>query len=295
MKLSYIYSMLIALLTLGAARAQQDPRYTFYRYNMNLINPAYAGAGEHTEVGLDVRSQWANVQGAPETQSIFFGTPLGKGVGLGLSIINDKTFIESQVWLALDLSYRLKLSQGTDLFFGIKAGVNSYNANTDGLITYGIQSDASLMNIDGSFNPNIGTGIYLKSHAFFASLSVPKILSPDRLEDKNGLAKLGKDKVHVYAAAGYDFVISSTFVFKPSIILRYVDAAPLSVELTAAITLGERFEVGTAYRLDESASGFFIFKISNWLNLGYAYESAFEKPVSNLSNGTHEILFNLKL
>lgn len=295
MKIRYIYTMLIALFAMAAANAQQDPNYTFYRYNMNLINPAYAGAGEHTEVGLDVRSQWANVQGAPETQSLFFGTPMGKNVGLGVSIINDKTFIESQVWLALDFSYRLQISDGTNLFFGIKAGVNSYKANTDGLITYGIQSDPSLMDIKGSFNPNIGTGIYLRSNAFFASLSAPKILSLDRLEDDNGLAKLRKDRVQLYAAAGYDFILSGDMILKPSAIVRYVDSAPISVNLTTALTLGERFEVGGAYRLNEGIGGFFIFKVSEWLNLGYAYESAFERPVTNLDNGTHEILFNLKL
>lgn len=295
MKIRDIYTLLIALFAMAAASAQQDPNYTFYRYNMNLINPAYAGAGEHTEIGLDMRSQWANVQGAPETQSLFFGTPMGKNVGLGVSIINGKTFIESQVWLALDFSYRLKISDGTDLFFGIKAGVNSYKANTDGLITYGIQSDPSLMDIKGSFNPNIGTGIYLKSNAFFASLSAPKILSINRLGDDNGLAKLRKDRVHLYAASGYDFILSGGMTLKPSAIVRYVDSAPISVNLTTALTLGERFEVGGAYLLNEGIGGFFIFKVSEWFNLGYAYESAFESPVANLNNGTHEILFNLKL
>ncbi|WP_139149772.1 type IX secretion system membrane protein PorP/SprF, partial [Flavobacterium caeni] len=30
-----------ALLTLASARAQQDPHYTQYMYNMSVINPAY--------------------------------------------------------------------------------------------------------------------------------------------------------------------------------------------------------------------------------------------------------------
>ncbi|WP_117590917.1 type IX secretion system membrane protein PorP/SprF, partial [Flavobacterium subsaxonicum] len=38
---------LAALLALGGlldATAQQDPHYTQYMYNMNVINPAYAGS-----------------------------------------------------------------------------------------------------------------------------------------------------------------------------------------------------------------------------------------------------------
>ncbi|PZR20549.1 MAG: hypothetical protein DI539_10580, partial [Flavobacterium psychrophilum] len=46
---------LAALLALGGladANAQQDPHYTQYMYNMNVINPAYAGSKENLSFGL---------------------------------------------------------------------------------------------------------------------------------------------------------------------------------------------------------------------------------------------------
>ena len=36
----------VALLLFGKIYAQQDPNYTFYQYNMNIYNPAYAGSSE---------------------------------------------------------------------------------------------------------------------------------------------------------------------------------------------------------------------------------------------------------
>ena len=33
---------------------------------------------------------------APETQSFFFSKPMGSKVGLGVSVVNDRTFIENQ-------------------------------------------------------------------------------------------------------------------------------------------------------------------------------------------------------
>jgi len=228
-----------------ATLAQQDPNYTLYRYNMNLVNPAYAGAHEGSELGLNFRSQWAGVDGAPETQSIFFGAPVGRNLGLGVSIINDRTFIENQTSIAIDVSYRLKVDVETFLYFGIKAGANSYNVNTSGLVTFGLGADPSLNNLDGGFTPNIGAGAYLKGNRYFVSLSMPRLLSSDRLENINGTAQLGRNRLHMYASAGYDIKVSDGFEIKPSALLRYVNAAPISIDLTTGLEFNQRFEIGT--------------------------------------------------
>lgn len=292
---TYIILASFFLLAMATALAQQDPNYTFYRYNMNLVNPAYAGAVEGAELGMNIRSQWSGVMGAPETQSLFFSTPVGRDLGLGISVINDKTFIEKQTSIALDVSYHLTLGFDTNLYLGVKVGANSYNANTEGLTTFGIGSDPSLNDIDGGFSPNIGAGAYLKGKDYFVSLSVPRILTPDRLEQDNGAAKLGTDRVHMYLAAGYDLRIGGEVTFKPSAMVRYVDNAPLSVDITAAFSLNERFEIGAAYRLDEGIGGLIILNATPKIDIGYAYESPFESPVTNISNGTHEVFMKLRL
>lgn len=296
MKTNHIYSVFILfmLIAIGRLSAQQDPNYTFYRFNMNLINPAFAGANETIDFGINLRSQWASVQGAPETQSFFFGAPWGKNVGIGLSIINDKTFIENQTAISLDVSYKVQLNENYDLYFGLKGGFTSYDANTNGLVTYGIMQDPSLMNIDGRFNPNIGAGIHLKHEAYFISLSVPKILTPDRLEQNDGLARLGVDKPHMYLVGGYDIALGKNMVLKPSTSIRYVDAAPLSVDLTGILDFNQKFGLGAAYRLNESISGIFMFR-TDWIDIGYAYEMAIENDISNIDNGTHEIMMSLRL
>ncbi|PCJ95294.1 MAG: hypothetical protein COA50_08765 [Flavobacteriaceae bacterium] len=295
MKITNLYIALVLMLCVVSLSAQQDPNYTFYRYNMNLINPAFAGAGGETGLGINIRSQWANVEGAPETQSFIFGTPMGKNIGLGVSIINDKTFIENQTSLSLDFSYKLTLNDEHDLYFGLKAGFNSYDANTEGLTTYGVVPDPSLMNLDGQFSPNIGAGVYIKNKDYFIAFSIPSILTPDRLEENSGTARLSMAKTHMYLAGGYNVPLSSSIILKPTALMRYVDASPLSLDLTAMLEFSNRFDLGAAYRLNESVSGIFIFKTKSWLEIGYAYEVAFESPVRNIDNGTHEILFNLKL
>jgi len=291
---------LVGLITM----AQQDPNYTLYRYNMNLVNPAYAGAQDgpegrnlknNSEIGLSIRSQWAGVQGAPETQSVFFGTGLGKNVGFGVSVINDRTFIESQTFIGVDVSYKVKLDQKTDLYLGIKAGANSYNVNTAGLTTFGVNADPSLSNLEGNFSPNIGVGAYLKGEDYFLSFSVPKVLTPERIEQGDGIAQLGRNRIHMYLSAGYDIKIGGTGVtFKPSALARYVDAAPLSIDLTGLFSFN-KIDVGAGYRLDEGLSGLAIINAADWLDFGYAYEFTTESPISSGSMGTHELFIKLAL
>jgi len=192
----------LMLLFITAVTAQQDPNFIFYRYNMNVINPAYAGSvvkqevgsvpKRVTQLGLNLRSQWSGVQGAPETQSIFFSTGLAKNLGFGVSVINDRTFIENQTWITADFSYKVKFNENTNLFLGVKAGGNSYNANLDGLTSFGIAADPSTSDIQGVFNPTFGLGALLQGERFFVTVSVPNVLTSERLQERDGEAKLGE-------------------------------------------------------------------------------------------------------
>ena len=290
------FQILIAVLVLSVSTyAQQDPNYSFYRYNMNIYNPAFAGSSEAAEFSLGIRSQWAGIEGAPESQSAIFGMPMGRNVGLGVSILNDKTFIEQQTWLAIDVSYNIKLDDEHTLYFGIKGSANSYDANTQGLVTYGVGQDGTLSDFDSRFTPNVGAGIYLKHDRYFASLSAPKLLTPDRLKERDGNAYLDKDRVHIYLSGGYTFLLGKRLDLKTMSMLRYVNASPISVELTGILDFGERFEFGASYRYDESVSGLFLFNISSGFNLGYAYETSIQNPIDGLDNNTHEIFMRLKL
>lgn len=295
MKINKLYIYLFMFFLSGNIMAQQDPNYSFYRYSMNLANPAYAGASNSTEFAASIRSQWSGVAGAPETQSFLASTNIGSKVGLGVSIINDKTFIETQTSVAIDFSYLVKWSENANIYFGLKASGNSYNANTDGLTTFGIGSDPSLMDLNGGVNPNIGAGVYFQGKKLSLSFSMPKLLKADRLEQQGGTASVGKNKLHLYFMGAYDFEINERLVLKPSSMIRHVESSPLSVDLTLALNYNSIFEFGTAYRIDESFGGFALFNISHNLRVGYAYESSLDSAIMNDANGTHEIFLKVHL
>lgn len=287
--------------------AQQDSNRSFFKQSMNLINPAFAGSQRafedsnnrntmgKSELGLNLKSQWAGVDGAPETQSFFFASEMGKNVGLGVSVINDRTFIEDQTAIAVDFSYRVKMDDYNYLYLGLKAGANSYNANLSGLTTFGIGSDPSLNNISGGFNPTIGVGAVLKGEHYFVSISTPNFITNDRLQDRDGTARLGSSRPHFYLAGGFDFALSRSLNLNTAGIARYVDAAPVSLEFNALFDFNGKIQFGPTYRLRESIGGLFIFNAAQWVDIGYAYEGASSSPVASQSMGSHEILLKLKI
>ncbi len=287
---------IIAILLFGTLYAQQEPNYSLYRYTMNVINPAYAGADGNTSLTSSFRSQWISVQGAPETQSFFYSQPFGDKVGLGLSLVSDQVFVESQTSFNIDFSYRLQVSETANLFLGLKAGGSTYSVDRDDLFNLGGQVDPALSNIDTAFRPNFGAGAYLLHDKYFLSLSVPRLFSNERIARASGRVTQATQEAHIYLSGGYNFNINENTEFRPSTMIRYVGGAPLSLDLTAAFRFYDRFEVGAAYRTDEAFSGLFMVNLADWMDIGYAYESSTRDEITSNSNGTHEILvkFNFK-
>lgn len=286
--------VLVVLFTGTTLYAQQQNNYTFYRQNMNMWNPAYAGAGGNTTFTGIYRNQWQGVEHAPESQAFSFGSPVGKRVGLGLSLENDRTFIEKQITVNIDFSYMLPMNEELKLYLGLKAGGNFYDLNTSGLQTYNYDLDPSIVNLS-RFNPNVGVGAYLKHDKYYLSLSAPRIFETKRAREDEGIVTTAADRVHVYLSGGYDVVLSEALVLEPSFLLRYVNGAPLSADFTALINIQQRFRMGAAYRTDNALSGLALFKVLNWMDAGYAYESSLRSEIQNVSNGTHELLLQFSL
>ena len=84
-KSSLLLLFILPLLGYG----QQESYYSLYRYNMNVINPAFA-EGMHQYAFFTLRSQWASVQDAPRTLAFAYSSARENNVGLGLSLVSIK-------------------------------------------------------------------------------------------------------------------------------------------------------------------------------------------------------------
>ena len=101
--------VIILLLLPLLAFAQQESYYSLYRFNMQVINPAFAGAEADNMLTLLNRSQWAELDDSPRTMAFAYSSKRENNVGLGISIVSDKVFVEKQTFAYVDFSYMLDL------------------------------------------------------------------------------------------------------------------------------------------------------------------------------------------
>ncbi|MDA7706501.1 MAG: type IX secretion system membrane protein PorP/SprF [Flavobacteriaceae bacterium] len=286
--------ILFTILCAFQVNAQQDPQYTQYMYNMNIINPAYTGSTEGLAVGALYRSQWVGLDGGPETFTFNIHSPVGKNVGLGMSIISDQIGPVKETNAYVDFSYTIPVGTVTKLAFGVKGGFTFHDIGiAESQITLVDQGDPFFANAINETTPNVGAGVYFyKPSKYYISLSIPNILNGVHL-DANG-TKIGSESEHFFAAAGYVFDLSENFKLKPHTLIKYAFDAPMSYDINANVFMFDLVEVGVGYRLEDSFSGMINFQVANNLRIGYAYD-AIQSDLNIVTSSSHEIFINFDL
>ncbi|MDM1405932.1 type IX secretion system membrane protein PorP/SprF [Myroides marinus] len=286
----------ISLLTIGCfqtMQAQQDPQYTQYMYNTNMVNPAYAGSRGSLNVFGMYRTQWVGLDGAPKTANVSVSTPLGEsGLGLGVNFTNDRLGAMDENNISVDLAYAIDLNEDYKLAFGIKTTANLLNVDYTKLNIHNPTDPNSQENIKNKFNPNIGAGLYMYSDKAYVGLSVPNFLTTDRYDD-NDITTM-RQKMHFYLMGGYVFELGRDVLFKPAALVKAVSGAPLQVDLTANFLLYEKFTLGAAYRWDASVSALAGFQVNENLFVGYAYDFD-TTSLRHYDSGSHEIFLRFEL
>lgn len=284
----------VALLFSMAASAQQDSQYTQYMYNTANFNPAYAGSrGVLSFFGLH-RTQWVGLDGAPTTNSFAVHSPVGlSNVGLGLSFVNDRIGPSDENSISADFSYTIKTSETYKLAFGLKATANLLNVDYTKLDIYDPNDPRFQRNIDNSFTPNIGAGAYLYSENTYVGLSVPNFLDTKHYQD-DGNYSVAKERMHFYVVGGHVFELNPSLKFKPSILAKVVEGAPIQADLSANFLFNEKFTLGAAYRWDAAVSAMAGFQISQGLFIGYAYDAETTR-LATYNSGSHEIFLRFEL
>lgn len=280
---------LVCLCSFFEMNGQQDPHYTQYMYNMNVINPAYAGSKENLSFGLLYRKQWVNIDGAPSTFSLSGSSPVGKNVGIGLSLISDQIGPVNEQNAYGDFSYTLNLGGEHRLAFGLKAGATfqRIGLNSDIAGTLPIPSDDAFREDTNNIYLNIGTGVFYYTDRYYVALSVPNMLKANHL-DFNGV-KYGTETQHYFLTGGYVFDLSPTLKFKPFAMLKSAFNSPSSLDLNTNFLFNEKLELGASYRVDDSFGAMINFAINPNLRIGYAYDHIISE-LNTVTTSSHEII-----
>ncbi|NAS32511.1 type IX secretion system membrane protein PorP/SprF [Flavobacteriaceae bacterium R38] len=289
----YIKNILLFLLPLCSlfTYAQQDPQFTFYTYNTISVNPGYAGSRGHLSiVGLN-RSQWVGLDGAPTTQTLGIDSPIGKNLGAGLVLINDRLGPSNEFYVDGNISYTLKLDElGKRLSFGVKGGGRVLNVDfSKG--TFQNPDAVFQENINSRFFPTIGAGLYYHTNKSYLGAAVPNFLAQEQYSDVQ--ESVAVERLHFFFIGGTVFDLSYNWKLKPSFFVQLVSGAPAIADVSASVLYNEKFSLGASYRWDDSFSGLVGIQISPSINIGYAYDFT-TTNLRNFNSGTHEIFLRFE-
>lgn len=276
------------------SNAQQEPQHSMYFFNPVLLNPGYAGSQDALQITGTIRDQWSNLKGAPKTQCITMHTPLhNEKIGVGLTVLNDELGVTKNTGIYTDLSYSIKLnSKNHKLSLGVKAGVDFFrqdfsslkiNDNSDELYINGFNYRKTLF--------NVGAGIYYYGKRFYAGLSSPRILK-NKLNIKDGQVAIQEN--HYYFFGGIVIKLNAAVNMRPSVIVKYVNNAPLSIDGNLSFLFYDKLWLGAMYRFKASAGLNAMYNINQNLRIGYAYDMQLT-DIQNYSYGSHEIMISYDL
>lgn len=271
--------------------AQQDPIFTQYMYNGQVINPAYAGMWEKIGFTALVRKQWAGIYRAPLTEAISIHSPLNnESVGLGLNIINDKYGREERLSVLADYAFEVSLTPQRRLRLGLKFGfVNYKNPLTEYLLYPDNEYDRAFgEDIDLSFLPNIGVGAFLYEDNYYIGLSIPKLVQNEFKDNYHNYSTKAEART-IYLTGGYVLPIYAfnKVVFKPTLMIRATIGAPIQFDLAANVMLLDKLWLGVMWRSGNAVCVLSQWMMSNNMRLGFAMDITYNE-IFPYQYGTYE-------
>jgi type IX secretion system PorP/SprF family membrane protein len=137
---------------------------------------------------------------------------------------------------------------------------------------------------------DVMAGLYLYSADYFIGLSAQQVV-PQKIDfsDQRIKPSDGTSVPHLFATAGYRFLVGYDFNFIPSIMVKYVSPLPTQVEVNGKLQYRDMAWIGATYRHKDGFAGMLGLNVSNTFNVGYSYDYTTSK-INNYSKGTHEVI-----
>ena len=276
---------------------QQPPQYSQFVFNNFLINPAVGGSGDYIDFKLGYRTQWIGFGAAPKTYLFSIHSPLkNKGAeprqfgernhhAIGGYALKDETGPISNISGYLSYSYHVRLSYHLRASLGLFGGVKQYQFNPAGLTT-GVP-DADLVSIN-AIAPDAAAGVWVYSKKYFAGFSAHQLIPLPIGGTPNTL------KMHYFLTGGYKIPVKKLdSEIIPSAHIKFGLLTPVTFDLNIKFNYQDILWAGLSYRKVDAIIGIAGFNISNYIQVGYAYDFTLSK-LRKYSSNTHEIIISAR-
>lgn len=297
-------SMLFACFLAINVTAQIQPNTSHYMFNPQLNNPAFYGAKEGLNVGVNYRHQWAKLEGQPRTINIFadLNLPAAHG-GIGFAITNDQLGAYNNTWLNVGYAFIQPIKDKLKISIGINAGFNFSQLDGSKLVTpQGTTGDLNDDNLSNqrqkSIKPNLAFGIAVIHKFVEVGINYNNLINA---KDKfNGEIQVLKPK---YGGVFQTYItgkvnIGKNFKLKPSVQLSS-DFKEFQTDFSVLAGYKEYAYLGINVRgynkksFESLSPVINIIPVKN-LNIIYSYDVNLNK-LAKVNKGTHEVTLNYLL
>ncbi len=299
MKTKILTTIVMGLISWGAM-AQQDAGFSMYFFNPAYINPAYVGSREVFSGSVVHRSQWTGMPDAPTTQALSVHSAIpNSNIGLGLQAYNDNLGPMTNTGASLTFAYHLPVSKTTKLSFGVSGMMNKIGIAWDEINVDDNLDPAFTNNTSSNWVPDANAGLYLYNTRFYVGLSANHLLQSRFGFTEAAGAGNAKFYRQYFLTSGVVIPVSKSVDFRPSLLFKYVESAPIVGEIDASFIFFKKLFIGAGYRADKRVNlagmdnmliGIIEFDITPALRLGYSYDYYLNRTGSYNRAGTHEIM-----
>ena len=286
-KLILVFLVIIS----SALHAQQDALFTQYMYNKLEFNPAYAGSSEVFALNMIYRLQWVGIEGAPRTFSFTAHTPLrNPHIGLGLSAYRDELGPTVDYNVMGTFAYRI-IFPASKLCFGVSGGIKYFAIDWNALNPKDAGDLELTSQVRNKVVPDADFGIYYYASRYYVGISSKHLLenqvdvSTSPADGKLDFTRLLR---HFYGMAGVVVPLREDLLFTPSVLVKYVQNAPLQVDVNGSFVLNDILTLGASYRSGDAMGLLMEINLGKGFSIGYSYDLWFNALLAS-NQGSHEI------
>lgn len=294
-----LFSAFILFASFSFLNAQQVHQFSQYTANHFAFNPAVAGTQTNELVTKATyrRQWWGSFEGNEPTTlavSMHGNFSKKKAIGLGAMIFNDQLGPQSTTGIQLAYAYHIPIKKDEQyLSFGLAGTFMNRTIDYNKLNAYDKDDNAIIASTNESqFKGDAHFGAYYYGPNFWLGVSSLQLIqSKFKLSNNATVENLVtvENARHFYGTAGYRFFINDDFALQPSVLLKYVQAVPVSTELTLMAYYQNNYWLGLNYRTDDAVSLMLGIDLDNGLNIGYAFDFI-TSELNNYSSGSHELV-----
>jgi type IX secretion system PorP/SprF family membrane protein len=253
---------------------QQNPQYSQWFWNLFAINPAYAGLKPCLEIKTVYRSQWAGLDGSPNSGFITFSTPIytkKKKIftprqGCGFKFETDKVGPFTMNRFNLSYAGHFNFTADNRLSIGLNAGFKQFSFDKDKITT--LVPDPIVNESNSYFSPDASLGFWWNGKNYFISASFQE-LARSKWKD------IGDDsrfKFHTYLNGGYRIPINNTFTLLPYALLRIPPKGPISMDLNLILNYKNKIDFGLGFRNTDALMALIQLRFRENFHIAYSFD-----------------------